>query len=131
MFKLIFIFLVVFGAVTTIRPVRDRVMPRLGHALEPVGERFVRPVKRWQARTAVENLRRALRQDQTQGRPLPAPVDFFAYAEHALRDDEGGTDPWGKRYWIQTNTGVLTIGSNGPDTTRNTPDDITLAVPPR
>ena len=129
MFKMIFIFVVVFGAITTVPPVRDRVLPRLAHALEPVGQKFVRPVRKWQARTAVENLSRALRHDQTQGRPLPAPVNFYAYAEHVLNNDNGGADPWGKRYWIQTSDGVLRVGSNGPDTTRNTPDDITLAVP--
>ena len=59
------------------------------------------PMKKWEAKTDCEDLARELRQENTAGRPFPAPHDFTAWAKRELRDPEAGVDPWGSRYYLK------------------------------
>ena len=127
MFKYLIIFLIVFGAVTTVPQIRSRVMPPLARALGPTGERMMTPWKKWEAKTDVEDLARELRQENTAGRPYPAPQDFTAWAKREMRDPEAGVDPWGTRYYLKPGR-TLVVGSPGPDLKKGTADDITVTV---
>src|SRR5687767_1322495 len=100
MFKIIFIFLVVFGAVTTIRPIRDRVMPPLSKAFGPTGEKMITPIKKWQAKTGCTNLLRELATAANQGKELPEPGNFYLFARKSTNNKTGDLDPWGKRYYM-------------------------------
>jgi hypothetical protein len=129
MFKHIIIALIVVGAVTSVPQIRSRVLPPLGKALGPTGQRLMTPMKRWQAKTDCDELVRELRQDNTAGRQIPPPNDFTVWARRELRNPEAGVDPWGSRYYLRPQRGQLSVGSPGPDLKKGTPDDIVVTVP--
>jgi hypothetical protein len=129
MFKYIIILVLVVGAVTSVPQIRSRVLPPLGRALGPTGERMMTPVKKWEAKTDVEDLLRELRAVNTAGRPIPEPKGFTAWAQFVMRDPEAGIDPWGSRYYYKQIRNQMTVGSPGPDLARDTPDDITVSAP--
>ena len=130
MFKFIIITLIIVGAVTSVPPIRQRVLPPLAKALGPTGERMMTPMKRWEAKTDCDDLVRELRQENTAGRQIPAPDKFTAWARWELRNPEAGVDPWGSRYYLKPPLrGQVTVGSPGPDLKKGTPDDIVVTVP--
>lgn len=129
MFKFIFIFLLVVGAVTTIPPIRERAMPPISRALGPTGEKMMMPIKKWQAKTACTNLLRELATAYNQGKAIPDPGNFYLFAREATNNKTGDVDPWGKRYYLMPGARIMKVGSNGPDGKRGTPDDIVAQVP--
>lgn len=129
MFKIIIVLAVIFGAVTTIPPIRDRALPPLKKALGPTGEKLTLPIKKWEAKSACTNLLRELAQAYNQGKPIPSQGDFTAWAARATNDKQGGIDPWGKRYYMIRLRGLMKVGSPGPDGIRETGDDIIQTVP--
>ena len=128
MFKYIIILLIVVGSVTSIPPIRERVLPPLAEALGPTGERMMTPMKKWEAKTDCEDLLRELRANNTAGRAIPEPRGFVAWAQFVLRDPEAGIDPWGSPYYYKLVRNQMTVGSSGPDLKRGTADDITVTA---
>jgi hypothetical protein len=129
MFKFIIITLIVVGSVTSVPPIRQRVLPPLARALGPTGERMMTPFKKWEAKTDCEDLMRELRATNTAGRAIPEPKGFTAWAQFVMREPTAGIDPWGSRYYYKLIRNQMTVGSPGPDLKRETIDDITVTAP--
>jgi hypothetical protein len=128
MFKLIIIVLLVIGAITTIPDLRNRVLPPLLPHLGPVGATLERPVKKWRAQADCSQLLRDLEQWTTTGKPIPSPGDFYEWARKASKEPDTGKDPWGMQYWLKPGRTLMSCGSNGADSTRDTPDDIVVTI---
>lgn len=129
MFKVLLVLLVIFGAVSSIPALRNRVVPPLSKALGPTGEKIVTPVRKWKAKTGCTNLLRELSQAANSNKEVPEPGEFTRWAGKATNNKEGGIDPWGKRYYMRPSRGLMTVGSPGPDGVRDTADDIRATVP--
>lgn len=132
MFKFILIMLFVIGTVTTVPPVRNRVLPALEPLivkLGPIGEKMITPVRKYQAQTGATNALRELSQQRTQGREIPNVRTFSSWLQRAMRNDSAAFDPWGERYYLRTARGTVSVGSPGPDRKKETSDDIIVTVP--
>lgn|GEM_PF-1907522 len=132
MFKFILVLIFLIGTVTTVAPVRNRVVPALEPLLVrlgPVGETIITPVKKWQAQTGATSALRELAQNRTQGREMPNVRTFSSWLQRAMRNDSAAFDPWGNRYYLKTTRGTVSVGSPGPDGVKDTPDDVVVTVP--
>jgi hypothetical protein len=125
MFKIIIVLLVVIGIVTTVRPVRDRVMPPIVRALGPTGEKIATPVRRWKAEHQAERLLSEMQIELTAGRQPPPAHEFSQWAKKELREPDADIDPWGGKYYLKPGRGMtISVGSPGPDLKKGTEDDI-------
>jgi hypothetical protein len=65
------------------------------------------------------------------GREIPTETSFQNWIKARVKTSAGvrvtGKDPWGAPYYLSRSQTAITIGSNGPDGKRNTPDDIRLS----
>ena len=129
MFKFLLIALAVIAVVTAVPAVRSRVVPPIGRALGPTGEKLWTPVKRQKAKSQCNNLLREIQAEATAGRKAPQPLEFSAWAIRELRDPAADTDPWGSKYYLKQVRGQISVGSPGPDKTKATTDDILVSMP--
>ena len=129
MFKIILIVVIIIGVVTTVAPVRDRVMPPIVKALGPTGEKIANPVRGWKAKNQAERLLSEMQIELTAGHPLPEPYEFSQWAKKELRDPEADVDPWGGKYYLKPGRGMTrSVGSPGPDLKKGTADDIIVQL---
>jgi hypothetical protein len=115
--------------VLNVPALRKVLQPPAQKALGPAIEVVVTPVKKWQAKSGCTNLLRELSIAYNQGRSMPDPYNFTAWAKRVTNSETGGQDPWGRRYYFKPGRGLMTVGSPGPDGFRDTPDDIIATVP--
>lgn len=94
------------------------VFERLG----PVGDRMMAPARKYGAKTEAQQFLHLLTQDRNAGKRLPDARTFSGWVESNTR--ESNLDPWGQPYWLKVQKRNFSVGSNGPDGERNTPDDI-------
>jgi hypothetical protein len=126
MFKFIFFLLIIIFVVATVPKVRNRIVPPILNRLGPVGVKLETPMKRWEAQAECDRLLRELKQAAVQGKTVPAPNAFYDWARATSTKPNTGKDPWGERYWLKPGRSIMTCGSNGPDTQRGTPDDVSV-----
>jgi hypothetical protein len=115
MSRIVWILVLLLGAVLFIKPLRDEARPRLEFALNPI--------YKWEAKNRVNEISRVLVRVRAEGSKLPRPRDFYAF----LADKEGvdaALDPWGEPYFMYRDQRVFRVSSAGPDRTANTEDDI-------
>lgn len=129
MWKKILVGLVALGFAWSIPDVRVRVATWLAPAiglLGPVGYRMQEPLRKYKAETDIKFLVDQLHLDREEGRQLPR--DTRTFTEWMLRRKgagDKGRDPWGNLYWMERGApGSTRIGSNGPDGTKKTTDDL-------
>jgi hypothetical protein len=129
MLKKIVILVVALGFAWSVPSVRARVATALAPAfslLGPVGYRMQQPMRKYQAETDLKFIDDQLQMAKTEGRPLPSSGKSFNEWLSVRRGaGDRGKDPWGNLYWMIGKSGSMTLGSNGPDGTANTEDDIT------
>ena len=126
MFKFIFFLLIIIFVVATVPKIRNRVVPPILSHLGPVGVKLETPIKKWEAQAECDRLLRELKQATVQGKPVPAPNNFYDWARTTGTKPNTGKDPWGERYWVKPGRTIMTCGSNGPDKQRGTPDDVSV-----
>ena len=128
MFKVIGIMLLLLGAAFGIPQTREKIAPIMGRMLAPVGGKLGAPAKKWSAKNEANVLARKLAEDNTQGKKIPTPKTFQAWVKSNTKAGKRGLDPWDNPYYMQKTAKEITVGSSGPDGTRNTPDDIRATV---
>src|SRR5687768_1280652 len=124
MFKIILILLVFAGAVASIPALHDRVMP----LLEPItsrvsarAEKAGQPYNVMKANSQMRDVVHTLAQDRVEGKPKPkTPREFATWQSY----NKVPLDPWGNRFFMTMKRDSTIIGSNGPDGTRGTADDV-------
>jgi hypothetical protein len=120
-------FIIVLAVIWAVPGLRNRVgvlaLPLL-ERLGPVGERVAEPVENWKAKNQVKFYLRMIRDDATEGRPLPDARGFTQWTRRRFAE-ETGLDPWGNAYWLtRSGARTVTVGSNGADGELGTPDDV-------
>jgi hypothetical protein len=79
----------------------------------------------YRAETDVKFIISQMQMERTEGRTLPNNTRAFNdWMSRKGGAGQRGKDPWGNFYWMKKSGGATTIGSNGPDGTVNTTDDI-------
>jgi hypothetical protein len=115
MSRIVWILVLLLGAVLFVKPLRDRARPQLEFALNPL--------YKWEAKNRVNEISRVLVRVRAEGSKLPRPRDFQQF----LADKEGANaalDPWGEPYFLYRDQRVFRVSSAGPDREANTTDDI-------
>lgn len=120
--------LILVGFAWSVPQVRHRIIVTLEPAtafLGPIGDWMQEPMRKYKAETDIKFLIDQLRMDRNEGRQLP--TNTKAFNDWMLKRrgaGDKGRDPWGGYYWMVRQTGVVEIGSNGPDGERDTADDL-------
>ena len=133
MFKILFVVIIMLGAAFGIPQIRNRIVGPLDPVLSrmgPLGDKINAPAKRWAARNEINLIIRKLAEDHNQNRGTPSPLGFQGWLKQNFRGgiNDGG-DPWGRPYYLVHTANQITVGSQGADRLRNTPDDVRLSVP--
>lgn len=124
------ILLVLAGlTVATVSPVRERVKPVLAPAARVARQGgqmaldlFANSIFRWSVQRELRAIVVELDRHLFSGGALP-PEDRFS--QFLRRERLGGSiDPWGGPYFLQVMRDSIFVGSEGPDTTRGTADDL-------
>ena len=134
MFKYILIFIVLVGAAFGIPAIRNRIAGPLDPLLSklgPVGDKIQSPVRRWAAKNEEMLIIRKLAEHHNQQRDLPSPLAFQGWVKQHFRgvENDAGLDPWGRPYYLIHTRNQITVGSQGADRKRDTPDDVRVSVP--
>lgn len=116
MFRLIGIIIVVCGAIAMVPPLRERAMPYVQPALDPVYT--------WSARSQVSHIVELLKQEESLGRPLPDTKGFTEFVQRRDFQKDAAFDPWGSEYYIRKSRKTYYVGSPGKDRVAGTADDI-------
>src|SRR5688572_22428889 len=131
--KAFLIVLLLIGAAFGIPSIRNRIVGPLDPLLSkmgPLGEKIATPARRWQADQEEKLILRRIEEERSQHRPMPAPRTFQSWLKTNVPDlNWKGNDPWGRPYYFIHNRQITTIGSEGPDRLRDTPDDVRLTAP--
>jgi hypothetical protein len=134
MLKLVLVLLVAIGFATAHPPTRERIAHTAAPALEklgPVGRFLLRPMHKVTAHNEVDFLINQVELARIMGREIPTETSFQNWIKARVKTSAGvrvtGKDPWGAPYYLSRSQTAITIGSNGPDGKRNTPDDIRLS----
>ena len=132
--KFLIVLIIGLGVIFGVPSLRARVMPKIEPVLTKlgIGDRLANPIKR---RTA-ENELRVVVQKLEEGilekrKKLPTEKTFPQWVYVNTRLSKRGVDPWGSKYYLSRVGQQMTVGSNGPDLTRDTPDDVRLPVAAR
>lgn len=115
MSRIVWILVFLLAAVILVRPLRERVVPQMEFALNPIYE--------WEAKNRVNSIYRVLERARAEGAALPRPRDFQAF----LTEREGADaalDPWGQPFFLVRERRAFRVSSAGPDRRPNTADDI-------
>lgn len=120
--RLFWILILLVGAVVFVPSLRERVLPHVEFALNPIYE--------WQTKNRVNAITRELVRARAEGTKFPRPRDFQAFLAER-EGDEAAVDPWGEPYFLYREGKTYRVSSAGADRYANTEDDIqsTLAVP--
>lgn len=132
MWKILIIVVLLLGAGFGIPQARGKISPVVSPVLDklgPVGDALSRPAKRWAAKSEITILIRKLAEEHAERKELPSPIDFPRWIKSVTRGSNKGLDPWGHPYYLVHTEHDVTVGSQGPDRKRNTPDDIRVRVP--
>lgn len=116
MSKLLGILLLLIGAVVLVPQLRARAMPHVQPALNPFYE--------WSARNRVNEIVGILHEEETLGRPIPAPAGFADFVARRNFKKDAAQDPWGTPFYLRVTRKAYFVGSAGRDRLPNTPDDI-------
>ena len=121
--RLVWILVLLIGAVVFVPALRERAVPHVEFALNPLYE--------WQAKNRVNAISRELVRARAEGTAFPRPREFQAF----LAEREGADaalDPWGEPYFLSRDRRSFRVSSAGPDRRSNSEDDIhsTPAVAP-
>ena len=115
MSRIVWILVFLLAAVVLVPSLRERAMPQLEFALNPIYE--------WEAKNRVNSIYRVMERARAEGTPLPRPRDFQRF----LTEREGAdaaTDPWGQPFFLVRERRSFRVSSAGPDRRPNTADDI-------
>jgi hypothetical protein len=123
MSKLLGFLLLAIGAVVLVPSLRERAMPHVAPALDPFYS--------WSARNRVTEIVDLLHQEETLGRPIPAPREFAQFVDRRDVKKGASLDPWGTPFYLQVNRRTYVVGSAGKDRRPRTPDDIVSPPQPR
>jgi hypothetical protein len=115
MSRILLVLVLALGAVLIVPPLRERAQPQIEWALTPV--------YRWQTKNRVNELRRVLAREHSQGASLPRPRDFHTFLSQR-EGAEAALDTWGQPFYLEVTRQGFRIGSPGPDRVQGTPDDI-------
>jgi hypothetical protein len=131
MLKFFAILALVLGAVFGVPSLRAKVMPVVEPVLVKIGlgDRISNPIKKRKANNEIRVLLQKLAEDIAQKRKPPSALGFQPWVRANTRLEKRGKDPWDKPYWLLHTKNGLTVGSSGPDQTRDTPDDVKITVP--
>jgi hypothetical protein len=132
MWKKIIIALVALGFAWSYPPFRARIMTAIAPAfvmLGPVGHKLSEPTRVWKADSDITFILQQLQIDKTEGKKMPpSQAEFEIWMKKRRSAGDKGKDPWGEMYWLKPGNGSITVGSNGPDTTKTTKDDVTKTI---
>ena len=132
MFKIIFVVVVLLGAAFGIPEIRNRIAGPLDPVLSkmgPVGDKVQAPARRWAARNEANIIIRKIAEAHNQNKDVPTPLRFQVWMKQNFRGGiNEGRDPWGKPYYLIQTRSQITVGSQGPDRTQNTTDDVRVSV---
>jgi hypothetical protein len=132
MLKIIGIVILALGAAFGIPSVREKISPVLApvtNRFGGVGDKMGEPAKKWAAKNEANVLLRKLAQEHSMGKELPTPLNFITWVKTNTKAGKRGMDPWGRPYYLIRGATVITVGSPGPDRTRNTADDVRATAP--
>ena len=134
MFKFIIVTVILIGAAFGIEPIRAKITPPLVPLFEmmgPVGDKLSNPAKRMAARNEAGMILRKISEEYQLKRTLPSPLGFQTWIKLNVRAGikAAGLDPWGLPYYFIRENRQITVGSNGPDKTRGSDDDVRVSVP--
>jgi hypothetical protein len=122
--------IVILALIWAFPPVRARlaevahpVLERLG----PAGQAMIRPAQREAAKKQITSIVRAMAADAQEGSRPASGTGFQPWMRRRM-PELNGRDPWGNLYWAEYRGEALMVGSDGPDGTRGTTDDITQSV---
>ena len=120
--RLVWILILLVAAVVFVPSLRERALPRVEFALNPIYE--------WQTKNRVNAISRELVRARGEGTRFPRPRDFQAFLTER-EGAEAAVDPWGEPYFLYREGKNYRVSSAGADRSANTEDDIqsTLAVP--
>lgn len=131
MLKFMAIFALVLGAVFGVPSLRAKVMPTIEPVLVKlgVGDKVSNPLRKRTANNEIRVLLQKLAEDIAQKKKPPSALNFQTWVRTNTRLAKRGKDPWDRPYWLVHTTNGLTVGSSGPDQTRDTSDDVKITVP--
>jgi hypothetical protein len=113
---ILIVLLLVLGVLIT-PSLRERAIPHVQFALDPVYT--------WNTRNQLTDMQRFVERSRT----LPEPRNFSAHLERE-RGSGSSTDPWGNPYYLLRTRQTYQIGSPGPDGIAGTADDIVTEPTP-
>lgn len=121
--RLVWILIFLIAAVVFVQPLRERALPHVEFALNPIYE--------WQTKNRVNSISRELVRARAEGTKFPRPREFQAFLTER-EGAEAALDPWGEPYFLFRDRRSFRVSSAGPDRLANTEDDIhsTPAVAP-
>ena len=134
MVKYVVIFIFILGAAFGIPAIRNRIAGPLDPVLSklgPIGEKIQTPTRRWATKNEEMLIIRKLAEQHNQQKEMPSPLAFQSWIKQNFkgRGTEAGLDPWGRPYYLIHTRNQITVGSQGADRRRETPDDIRVSVP--
>jgi hypothetical protein len=131
--KTFLIVLLLIGAAFGIPPIRNRIIGPLDPVLSklgPIGEKIATPAKRWEAGQEATLIIRRISENRQINKPVPTPLTFQGWLKANVRGlKRDGMDPWGHPYYYIHTRQNMTVGSQGQDRLRDTPDDVRITVP--
>lgn len=131
--KTFVVILLLIGAAFGIPSIRNRIVGPLDPLLSkigPLGDKIATPARRWQADQEFKLILRRIEEERSLRRPMPAPRTFQSWLKTNVPAlERQGNDPWGRPYYFIHNRQTTTIGSEGPDRIRDTPDDVRRSAP--
>lgn len=115
MSKVVWFLVLLVAAFVFVKPLREKARPQLETALNPLYG--------WTVRNEVKDLQRLVARELALTGNMPKPTEFERFI--ASRQGPGAAlDSWGQPYYLALTRRTYTVGSSGPDRTRNTADDI-------
>lgn len=129
--KFLLVLILGLGVVFGVPSLRAKVMPKIEPVLTKLGlgDRLANPIKRRTAENEMRVIVQKLEEDILEKRKkLPTEKTFPQWVYANTRLAKRGVDPWGNKYYLSRLGQQMEVGSNGPDSTRNTEDDVRLPV---
>lgn len=115
MSRIIWILVVLIGAVLFIKPLRERARPQIEFVLNPV--------YKWEAKNRVNEIYRVIQREKAQGVAVPRPRDFQEFLSRR-EGPQAALDPWGEPLYLEVGRNTVRVSSAGPDRTAGTADDV-------
>lgn len=92
-------------------------------------EPLVSPIVRWGIEDEMAQVARNVVDHERLTGQLPNGPAWLEWLDYRYSTSEARTDPWGSVYQLAVGKDSIWVLSYGPDRTRSTPDDISVAAP--